>query len=65
VLLHVDAEQHRFLVTREGQVVKQLPIQGLHGQPLDFYDYLMRLRAEVQVIAAHHRLVWERTGDVE
>ena len=64
VLLHVDADQRLFHVTLDGQVLKRLPIRGLFGESMDFEVYLTAMRAEARTIAAHHRLLWERPGDL-
>ena len=62
VLVHLDAENQRFHISLNGQVLKQLPIQGLLGSWMDFMVYLTQIRSEARTIAAHHRLLWEQTG---
>jgi hypothetical protein len=62
VLVHLDADQRLFHITWEGHLLKQLPIQGLYGERLDFEVYLTLMRAEARRIAAHHRWLWGQAG---
>jgi hypothetical protein len=63
VLVHLDAAQQLFRVTVAGQFVKTLPIRGLHGSPLRFWDYFKLIQAEARTIELHHALLWEQRGE--
>lgn len=65
VLVQLDAERKRFYVTVEAKEVKQLPVHGLLGEPMDFTVYLTVMRAEARTIEAHRRLMWEQTGHLD
>jgi hypothetical protein len=63
VLVHLDAAQQLFRVTLAGRLVKTLPIRGLHGSPLPFWDYFKLIQAEARIVALHHAMLWERQGE--
>ncbi|MBK9745774.1 MAG: transposase [Chloroflexi bacterium] len=65
VLVHLDAKQHMFLVSLNGQRLKQLTIQGLYRAPMDFAVYLTQIRSEARTVEAHHRLWWGQTGRLD
>jgi len=64
VVVHVDAHQKQFYITRDSDLIKQLDILGLHHQPMDFQSYLVVIKAEARSIERHRMTLWYRTGDV-
>ncbi|MBI5929819.1 MAG: hypothetical protein HY862_10950 [Chloroflexi bacterium] len=48
ILLRLDAHQQVLEVLLQGQLLKQLPIKGLVGQPLTFDVYLKRMMQEAE-----------------
>jgi transposase InsO family protein len=63
VLVHVDAKAHRFHFSIEGRVVKTLPIHGLYGMRMHFWDYFRLIQSEARLIELHHATLWEQMGD--
>jgi hypothetical protein len=63
VLVHLDAHLQRFRITLEGRLIKMLPIQGLYGNTLRFWDYFKLIQAEARTIELHHLMLWERRGE--
>jgi hypothetical protein len=63
VLVHLDAEVHRFHFNIAGRVVKTLPMGGLHGRRLRFWDYFRLIQSEARLIEIHHATLWEQVGD--
>ncbi len=46
VVLCVDAQNRQFLVKLDHQIIKRLPIKGLHNQQLPLQDYVNLIRKE-------------------
>jgi transposase InsO family protein len=64
ILVHLDAEQKLFFVSRGEKVLKKLPIQGLYGAAMDFASYLIVMKAEARTIAYHYHSQWEKLGEL-
>jgi transposase InsO family protein len=63
VLVHLDAKQCLFHFSLEGRVVKSLPIRGVYGETLRFWDYFRLIQAEARMVELHHAALWERTDE--
>lgn len=58
IVVHVDALQQQFYVSCDGELTKQVDIQGLHHQLIDFQSYLVAIKAEARSIEQHRRTLW-------
>lgn len=58
VILQVDAAERQFVVFLDGQLFKTIPIKGLHGEILDFQDYLKLICEEA--VSEWRRWQWKQ-----
>lgn len=63
VLVKVDAKNRVFQISCEGKHIKQLPILGLYGDKMSFWDYFRLTQMEARLVEAHHAVMWERRGE--
>ena len=64
MLVHLDGHQRCLWVTRDGQLLKQLPLKGLYPDSLDLYAYVELLKAEARSIEQYRHVHWEQRGDL-
>ena len=64
VLIYLDAQQQRFRVIQDDEVIVNLDIKGLHRAPMDFQSYLVKMKHEARSIEMHRFMTWYRIGDV-
>jgi transposase InsO family protein len=64
VLVHLDAEHRRFVVTHGDDIIKRLPIADLHPDTMSFSDYLRIMKTEARSIDRHRQLMWRQTGEI-
>ncbi|MCP4485852.1 MAG: transposase [Gammaproteobacteria bacterium] len=46
VLMQIDAANREFQVLFKGEVIKRVPIKGLHGDPMPFEEYVKIIKAK-------------------
>lgn len=63
VLVHLDGQKARLLVTQSGNLLTVLPLKGIHAESLPLVEYLDLMKAEARSIEYFHHLHWEQTGD--
>ena len=63
VLVHLDASDAHFHIGLNGEVIRHLPVKGLHPYQMTLFEYLEVLKTEARFIE-HYRLTqWQQTGD--
>ena len=63
VLVQLAAPSAHFHISFNGEVVRVLPVKGLHPNQMTLFDYVEVLKTEARFIE-HYRLVhWQQTGD--
>ncbi len=64
VLVHLDAPTATFHITRDGHLLKRLPMKGIHPLELDLFEYLRLAQAEARSIEQFRHAHWEQTGEM-
>ena len=67
VLVHVDAHNRQFVITQDGEMIKQVIMKGTYrqpNQPMDFQMYLGLMQREARTLEQHRWLMWYTTNDI-
>jgi hypothetical protein len=64
VVVHLDAEARMFHITCAGQKIKQVPLEGVLPDEMEFQAYLRVIKAEARQVTAYRRMAWQKEGDV-
>lgn len=63
VLVQLDAPSAQFHMTHKGDLLKTLPVKGLHPGPMNLLDYVEILKTEARFIEQHHISSWHKPAE--
>jgi hypothetical protein len=62
VLAHLDAEARVFHITYEGRKIKQVALEGVLPDEMEFQVYLRVMKTEARQVTTYRRMTWQKEG---
>jgi hypothetical protein len=59
----VDVREREFVVMDGQRVLKKLPIQGLYGPEMDFFEFFKRIQEEAHYVDWHYQSLWQKLSE--